>query len=101
MVMIILMVAASKHNVESATLRNIARKKTMFFCAVRKRTCAPKNSSMRSFQMTINLEEHTFHLLNDYYICIVMTASSSPVFPPCPISPTPLLHMVLLKVSSH
>lgn len=27
MVMIILMVAASKHNVESATLRNIARKK--------------------------------------------------------------------------
>lgn len=76
------MVAASKHNVESATLRNVARKKTMYSC---KRACALKNSCMRSFQMTINLDaEYTFHLLNDYYICIVMTAPSSPVFSPMP-----------------
>lgn len=57
-------------------------KKTMYSCAVRKRACALKNSCMRSFQMTINLDvENTFHLVNDYYFCIVMTAPFSCLSP--------------------
>lgn len=108
--MIILMVAASKHNVETEChTQKLCQEKTMYSCRMPKYACALPNSCMRRFQIdvkSIHLDtDYMLHLLYKYCICILMNAFVPLLFlsfsiPYLPF-PSSFIHdLGLLKVSS-